>query len=298
MELRQMLYVIRVADERSFSKAATSLHLAQPSLSQQILKLEKELGVTLFDRAMSPIRLTDAGERFLEKARKVLDLTEQMQKEMQDISHAKKGRLLIGTMPMTGAYVLPRWLPSFQQAHPDIELTMLEETSSNLETLTLNGATDISVLQLPLSDELDWIPLMEEEIYLALPPENPLAQSSRLRLDEAKDEPFILMKPGQGLRNMALELCSEAGFTPNIVLESSNIETIQSFVASGLGVAFVPKYVARTTRSAGLPHYAALEPKAQRTIVLAYRKGAYISHAVKAFMEWIESHSLQMTEEE
>lgn len=273
MELRQLQYVLAIAEQRSFSKAAAELHVAQPSLSQAVMKLERELGVTLFDRTTSPIRLTDAGERFVEKARIVWDWIDQMDREMKDMSQAKKGKLILGTMPMTGAYILPHWLPRFGQDYPGIELLMLEETSSNLEAFTLQGETDVSLLQLPISDELQWIPVVEEEVVIAVPPHHPIASRRDVSLIELADEPFILMKPGQGLRNMALELCHAAGFTPRIALESSNIETVQSFVAAGLGIAFVPKYVARTTRSAGVPHYVSLQPKATRTIVLAYRRG-------------------------
>jgi LysR family hydrogen peroxide-inducible transcriptional activator len=286
MEIRQMRYVMQVAEEKHFSRAAEKLHIAQPSLSQQISKLEKELGVQLFDRTTSPLELTYAGKRYVESARSIIDRVEQLKKEMQDISEVKKGTLLIGSMPMTGAHVLPRLIPTFQKKFPGIAISLLEETSYNLEALTLKGLTDVSLLSLPLDEhEYEWIPLLDEEIGIALPPGHPKSPEKALKLCELRDEPFILLKKGQGLHTMALKLCNEAGFHPRIVFESSNIETVQSLVAAGLGVAFVPRLVARVGRSEDSPRYVSLDPIVVRTLVLAYKKGRYLSKASKAFID-------------
>lgn len=286
MEIRQMRYVLQVAEEKHFSRAAEKLHIAQPSLSQQISKLEKDLGVQLFDRNMNPVELTYAGERFVESARSIIDKTEQLKMEMQDISKTKKGNLLIGSMPMTGAHIIPKLIPPFQEKYPGIAISFLEETSSDLEALTLKGLTDVSLLSLPLSEtEFEWTPLLDEEICIALPPNHFLSDKLALMLEELSGEPFILLKKGQGLHTTALKLCNEAGFQPKVVFESSNIETVQSLVAAGLGAAFVPRLVVREGRSEVSPHYVSLNPVAKRTLVLAYRKGRYLSRAAKAFIE-------------
>jgi DNA-binding transcriptional LysR family regulator len=284
---------LQIAAERNFSRAAEKLHIAQPSLSQQLSKLEKEIGVLLFQRTTNSVEMTHAGALFMEKAQKILDMVEQLKKEMEDISQMRKGRVVVGSLPITGAHILPLVLPVFKEKFPDIDIVLIEESSSNLEQLTLGGQTDISLLSLPLADEaLAYEPMIEEEIFLAVPPNHPLASKRQpgadspqpVRLESLRSEPFIALKKGQGFRQITLELCEQAGFTPNIVFESSNIETVQSLVAAGMGIAFVPHMVTRNGWSQFAPAYLSLASHPTRTLVMAYRKGRYLSRAVEAFM--------------
>ncbi|MGG1515058.1 LysR family transcriptional regulator [Paenibacillus oryzisoli] len=286
MELRQLQYAIQIANERNFSRAAEKLHIAQPSLSQQLSKLEKEIGVLLFQRSTNSVELTHAGALFVEKSQKILDMLEQLKKEMEDISQMKKGRLVIGSMPITGSTILPFVVPAFQAAYPEIEISLVEETSTNLETLTVNGQTDISLLSLPLREEaLIYETLLEEEIVLAVPPKHPLAVAQTpTAIEQLEKESFIALKKGQGFRKLTLDLCQKAGFTPNIVFESSNMETVQSLVAAGMGIAFVPYLISKRTFSELSPVHIPLEGHPIRELVIAYRKGRYISKAAEAFV--------------
>ncbi|MDD9267707.1 LysR family transcriptional regulator [Paenibacillus sp. GCM10023248] len=286
MELRQLQYAIQIAIERNFSRAAEKLHIAQPSLSQQLSKLEKEIGVLLFQRSTNSVELTHAGSLFVEKSQKILDMVEQLKKEMEDISQMKKGRLVVGSMPITGSTILPFVVPAFQTAYPEIEISLVEETSFNLETLTTNGQTDISLLSLPLrEDSLVYETLLEEEIVLAVPPKHPLTQSKEpIRIKQLEKESFIALKKGQGFRKLTLELCQNAGIVPNIVFESSNMETVQSLVAAGMGIAFVPYLISKRNYSELAPVHLALEGRPVRTLVIAYRKGRYLSKAAEAFV--------------
>jgi len=282
-------YVVQIALDKNFSRAAEKLHIAQPSLSQQIAKLERELGILLFQRNTNSVDLTYAGSIFAERAQKILDLVAQLQQEMDDISQMRKGRLMIGSLPITGAHVWPKVLPVFQQRYPEIEIVLVEETTAVLEQLTASGQTDVSLLTLPLQEKsLDFIPLIEEEIYLALPPQHPLAgESEGVSLSAFADEPFILLKKGQGFRDTSNKLCEDAGFTPKVVFESSNIETVQSLVAAGMGVAFVPQMVARAGWSQHAPAYVSIkEPYTPyRTIVIAHKRDRYMSRAADVFIK-------------
>ncbi|MCP1309213.1 LysR family transcriptional regulator [Paenibacillus tyrfis] len=291
MELRQLQYALQIAIEKNFSRAAEKLHIAQPSLSQQLSKLEKELGVLLFQRTTNSVEVTYAGTRFVEKAQKILDMVEQLKQEMEDISQMRKGKLVVGSLPITGAHVLPLVLPVFQERYPEIDIVLVEETTSNLEQLTASGQADISLLSLPLIDNsLDYEPIIEEEIVLAVPPQHPLAArlaavgSKTVDIAELQEEPFIALKRGQGFRQIAITLCNDAGFTPNIVFESSNIETVQSLVAAGMGIAFIPRMLLRGWNELA-PAYLQLSNRPTRTLVIAHRKGRYLSKAVAAFME-------------
>lgn len=205
MELRQLLYVLQIANERNFSRAAEKLHIAQPSLSQQLSKLERELGVMLFQRNTSAVELTHAGTKFVEQAQIIIDAVELLRQEMTDISELRTGRVVVGSMPITGAHLLPHVLPVFKRKYPEIDITLLEDSSMNLEKLTASGQTDLSLLSLPLEiPALAYEILGEERIDLAVPPEHPLAERAstgvRTSLEELKQESFIVLKEGQGFR--------------------------------------------------------------------------------------------------
>lgn len=285
-----MMYAIQIAAERNFSRAAEKLHIAQPSLSQQLSKLEKELGVLLFKRSTNSVELTHAGTVFVNKAQQILDMSEQLKREMYDLADLRKGRVVVGSVPVTGAHVLPDVLPAFRAAYPDIEVVLVEETSKKLEELTVSGATDVCLLSLPISDPaLAYQPVIEEGIWLAVPPDHALAavadRGAAVPLGRLRDEPFILLKKGQGFRAIAHELCERGGFEPGIVFESGNIETVQALVAAGMGIAFVPHMVIRRDWAGRAPVYLQLEGKPTRTLVLAHRKGRYLSNAAEAFIQ-------------
>lgn len=289
MEFRQLLYTIQIAAERNFSRAAEKLHIAQPSLSQQLSKLEKELGVLLFKRSTNSVELTYAGSVFVDKAQQIVDMSEQLRREMEDIADMRKGRLVVGSLTMTGAHVLPHVLPVFREAYPNIEIVLIEESTKRLEQLTASGGTDISLLSLPLVEpSLAYIPLIEEEICLAVPPDHELANSANnqsvIPISKLQGEPFILLKKGQGFRAIAHNLCQAAGFEPHVVFESGNIETVQALVAAGMGIAFMPKMITRKDWAGRAPVFLTLEGRPTRTLVIAYRKGRYLSNAAEAFI--------------
>lgn len=282
-----MQYVVQLAKERNFSRAAEKLHIAQPSLSQQLSKLENELGVLLFSRTTNSVEPTHAGTVFIGKAAAILDMVEQLRQEMDDLAQMRKGRLVVGSLPITGSHVLPHVLPVFRARYPEIEVTLVEDTTSRLEQLTAVGQTDLSLLSLPLGDpSLTWEPLIEEEIILAVPPRHRLAgRTGGVEVAELAGEPFIVLKKGQGFRRIALDLCHDAGIEPRVVFESGNIETVQSLVAAGMGIAFVPQMVARTPGTPFSPAYLRLRPAPKRTLVIASRSGRYRSKAARAFIE-------------
>lgn len=286
MELRQLNYVIQIATEKNFSRAAEKLHIAQPSLSQQLSKLEQEIGVLLFRRTTNSVELTQAGQVFVDKSQTILDAVEQLKQEMDDMAQMRRGRLVVGTLPITGSHILPLVLPVFGSQYPQIEVVLVEDTTAKLEQLTASGGTDLSLLSLPLIDNsLSYEPFLEEEICLAVPPNHPLTRrEDPIDIAELEEEPFIGLKRGQGFRQITVDLCEQSGFTPRIVFESSNIETIQSLVAGGMGIAFVPQMLTRVKGSEFAPVYLPLHPKPTRTLVVASRKGRYLSKAADAFI--------------
>ena len=285
-----MIYAVQIAAERNFSRAAEKLHIAQPSLSQQLSKLEKELGVLLFKRSTNSVELTHAGAVFVKRAQQILDLVEQLRQEMEDLAELRKGRVVVGSVPVTGAHVLPDVLTSFRAKYPDIEIVLIEETTKKLEELTVSGSLDVCLMSLPVEDPaLAWHPLMEEEILLALPPNHALTRrydrDRPVPFGALKNESFILLKKSQGFRAISDRLFQEHGFEPNIVFESGNIETVQALVSAGMGISFVPRMVVHEGQNGRAPVYLPLQGRPKRTLVLAYRKGRYLSNAAEAFIE-------------
>jgi DNA-binding transcriptional LysR family regulator len=289
MEIRHLYYVLQVAENRSFSKAAAQLHIAQPSLSQQIGKLETELGVLLFHRNPHAIELTEAGERFCIRAREIVDAFEQLAQEMADEGNLAKGSVIIGSLPMTGTHVLPRVLPVFRKEYPGISVTLVENTTQHLESDTAQGKIDVTLLSLPISSPLlEYEPVFHEEIWCVLPDGHWLTQRAEVDLRELASDSFVLLKKGQGFRQTVLELCESSGFAPRVVFESSNIETVQSLVAAGMGVALVPSLVSRSQNLDFPPVYKPIAGRPHRTLVAAYKKGRYQSKAAQAFIHMLK----------
>jgi DNA-binding transcriptional LysR family regulator len=297
MDFRQLHYMLMVAEERSFSKAAQKLYIAQPSLSQYIQKLEQQLGVQLFDRSTTPLRLTYAGELYAETGKRILDLNSQLSQQMEDIANFKKGRLIIGLSPFRSTYIMPKILPSFYKQFPGIDIVLVEGTSPELENLALKGVTDISIMTLPIKDELfSYETIMTEEILLAIPPHHRISERIKeirtnnhpyleINLNDLREEPFILLKQNQKLHQISTYICEQAGFKPKIILETESIEAAHAFVAAGMGITFIPDTLTSFNKFQQHPIYLSIEKlKPIRTLVVAYRKGKYISKAAKEFI--------------
>ncbi|SFS45045.1 LysR family transcriptional regulator [Marininema halotolerans] len=302
MEMRLLEYVVEVYQQQNFTRAAAQLHISQPSLSQQIKKLEERLGVRLFHREQGGIVPTLDGVRFIDHAEKILRMRDDLEKEMSERSEGMSQELTIGAPAITGGHVLPPLLRKFADAYPQVRVRLVEESPEGLEEMTAKGLVDLSILSLPIEDtRLISEPLITEPLLLALPPQKQKWMTrddhSLLSGDDEKlhhikpvslslvaDAPFILLKKGYGFRRIVLELCAEQGFQPHIVFETSSIETAQSLVAHGLGVTMVPAMVMRRKSERDAPIYRSLQPEPKRTLVFAYLKGRYLSVAARAFI--------------
>lgn len=289
-----MEYACEVYRQRSVTKAAEVLRVAQPSLSQQLAKLEDELGVILFLRGRGGAVPTKHGERFVEQAGQILRLQEDLIREMRERSQGMGSELVIGAPAITGGRVLPPLIRAFNQKYRDTRVRLVEETTDQLERLAVQGETDLCLLALPIRDErLAAIPLLTEALYLAVPPrEEPTSgevtgegssEDHSVSLKAYSGSPYILLKNGYGFRQTVLALCADNGFQPDVAYETSSIETAQTLVAHGLGVTVVPAMVRRPPGQG--PVYFRLDPPASRTLVFVYRKERYQSLAATAFLQ-------------
>lgn len=297
MEYRQLKYILKTAEEKSFSLAAKKLYISQPSLSQLIAKTEEKIGAPLFDRSATPIQLTYIGEMYVEMARQILDIHDQFCQKAADANKLHRGRLTIGSTPFRNTYLLSQVIPAFTRRYPGIELILKEDTTRTLEELTAQGLTDFSLSLLPLRTQIfDYEVLFEEDILLALPAEHPVSRahaqkqiSSHLPVIDLavlKDTPFILMNQGQKLHQTLFELCQQAGFKPRILLETESMNAAQALAGAGMGAALLPDTLVRASQLPGKnPCYFRLSTLPRRTVTVIYRKGRYLSASARAFID-------------
>jgi len=216
-------------------------HVAQPSLSQQILKLEAELGARLFDRLPRSAKLTVFGKAFLPKAECILRDLEAARTELRDMSGNEKGEVVIGIIPTIAAYLLPRLLNNFSVRHPLVTIKVFEDITPVLLQRLHDGTIDIAVAALPVpGSDLASIELFEEKFYAVLPETHTLAVRTSISLAELNREPFLLLKEGHCFRDSVIAACQKAKVSPSVVFESGQFATILAMVAAGMGVSAVP----------------------------------------------------------
>lgn len=236
MEMHQLRYVVAVARTRNFSRAAEQCHVAQPSLSQQIQKLEDELGQRLFDRMKRETKLTPHGEVFLRRAVKILEEADAARREAGDAQHLHSGTLAIGVLPTIAPYLLPNALAAFAKKFPGVEVVVHEDTTAQLLQQVLSYEIDLALASQPIVDErLAVRELFREELKLALPRNHPLARKRSLRIDDLKNEPLIVMKPGHCLGDQVLGFCERGQIRPSVSFRGAQLETIQALVVAGVG---------------------------------------------------------------
>jgi DNA-binding transcriptional LysR family regulator len=287
MELRQLRYLVALADERHFTRAAEREHIAQPALSQQVRRLEDELGVKLVERTTRRVAMTQAGELLVGRARRVLAELDAAQAELASLAGVQTGRLSVGALHTMGPVDLSPLLASFHRSHPGIELTVREQSSEELAEMLRVDEVDLAFLSVTehiQSRGLTLAPLVSEELVVVLPTAHPLAQRPSVRLAELAGEAFISFRKGSRLRELLDQAAAEAGFEARITLESNESRRIRSLVASSLGVAILPRSDA-TGAGAPVAVTALVEPALTRDVTLAARTRRHLSPAAIAFRD-------------
>jgi LysR family hydrogen peroxide-inducible transcriptional activator len=231
-----------VARTGSFTRAAQHEHLAQPSLSQQVRKLEDELGTKLFDRLGRTVRLTQFGEVFLPRAEAILRQVSDAKLQIQELTGAERGRLVIGAIPTIAPYLLPAHLASFACKFPRVQVSVVEDLTNELLNRIQDGTVDLALLALPVPAATCLCQeLFRERLYLVLPQDHRLASQREAYLKQIANDPFLLLKEGHCFRQNTLSACGRARLQPNVVFESGQFTTILAMVAAGNGVSIVPE---------------------------------------------------------
>jgi LysR family transcriptional regulator, hydrogen peroxide-inducible genes activator len=285
MELHQLRYFLAVARTKNFSRAAEQCHVAQPSLSQQIMKLEDELGERLFERTKREVSLTPAGDLLRVHAERVLQEVELARDGVREFRGLVRGRVVLGVLPTVAPYFLPQRLRAFSSRFPAVEVVVHEDTTDQLAAAVLAKEVDLALVSLPVERVgLAAEEFFDEKLLVALPAGHALAKRPRLTFDDLEREAFILMKEGHCLSGQALQFCRINGFAPQISFRSAQIETVLAFVAKGWGVSVVPEMACtRPMRGVRFRTLAGMT----RSIGIIYRKARPLSHASRALVDFL-----------
>ena len=286
MELRQLRYLVALADERHFTRAAAREHIAQPALSQQIRRLEQEVGLALVERTTRRVTVTEAGQTLVARARRILSEVDSATAEMQALAGVRTGHVMVGTMHTMGPVDVSAALAVFHQRHPAVELTVREQSSEELAEMLRDDGLDLaflSVTERMESHGLGLHQLVSEELVVVLPGDHPLAARGTLRMAELAGEHFISYREGARLRELLTIAARHAGFEPQIKLESNESERIKRLVARDMGVAILPRADAERPGT-GLAMAALTEPALRRDITRAWRESRRLAPAAAEFL--------------
>lgn len=242
MDIKHLQYFIQVSHFNSFTKAAEQLFITQPTISKMIKNLENELGVELFDRSRKQLTLTDAGRVVLEQAKLINQAFNNLEREVADLTGLHAGHIRIGIPPIIDTSFFPKIIGRFHEQYPNITYQIIEDGSKKIEDSIENDVLDIGVIVLPTNSKVfHSFELLEENIRLILHPNHPLAKSEEVRLEDLRNENFILFNKDFVLRDLIISSCINVGYTPHIMAESSRWDFIEEMVASNLGIALLPE---------------------------------------------------------
>ncbi len=241
MNLRDLKYLLALAEHKHFGRAAAACFVSQPTLSTQIKKLEEELGVSLVERAPRKVMLTSAGRDAVERARRIVAEVEQMKEGARRSQDPEAGTVRLGMFPTLGPYLLPHVIPRIRERFPDLELLLVEEKSDVLLSRLHEGKLDAALLALPVhDDQLHSEFLFEEPFVLAVPENHPLAQRDSLSLAELNNQKLLLLEDGHCLREQALEVCRLSGANEKSEFRATSLETLRQMVAANVGITLLP----------------------------------------------------------
>jgi LysR family hydrogen peroxide-inducible transcriptional activator len=288
MEFHQLRYVCAIAETGSFSRAAERCHVAQPSLSQQVLKLEEDLGAKLFDRLGRSVRLTEAGRAFLPHARSILHQMDAARTDVVGKRNDVRGSVAVGVIPTIAPYLMPRYTADFARKYPEARLRIIEETTPVLVESLRNLSIDIAIMALPLRHkEFELLPLRTEPLFAVLPNSHPRASAKSLSLKELRGEQFVMLRDGHCFRDLSIAACARVRITPRIAFESGQFSSLLGMVAAGVGITLVPEMA--VDPSANCAFVRISDPRAKRTIVAATLRGRSFNRVQQAFLQRIRN---------
>jgi len=300
MNSRQLQYAVMLSEIRSFSQVAQELNISQPALSKQILNLENELDVKLFDRSSTPVSLTPAGEYFIEEAKLLLHNQTQLLHSMERFRTGQDGRLRIGITPFRSLYLMPEVVQKIKQAYPGIQVVLHEAGVDRLRKEAAEGQFDFAVVNLPVDESvLDVIHLEADTLVLAVPaqlaenmPETTPAEPALIAFSDCTHLPFVVVGQSQEMRQLFDRLCAREGVHPNIAAEVVGITTAWAMANAGVGAALLPlQFVKSRLFEQNLKLYRIKNTEYIRRPAIVTRHGQYLSPAAKYAIELLTQNN-------
>ena len=272
MNLRDLKYLVAVAKEQHFARAAEKSFVSQPTLSMQIKKLEDELGVQIFERSQKNFLVTKVGKEIVAKAEIILREAEELKNIAKNSKDPFSGELRIGAFPTLASYFFPKVVGQISKKFPQLKLLLVEEKTETLLQKLQSGEIDAAFVALPIANEaLEVLKIFEEPFLLALPKGHALAKSKKIHAKDLKGQTLMLLEEGHCLRNQALEVCSMLGAFETHDFKASSLETLRQMVAVGAGITLMPEIAAQKD---GKIIYVEIVNAPKRTIGLVWRKSS------------------------
>jgi len=295
LKLKDLRYLVAVADTRHFGRAAERSFVSQPTLSAQLKKLEEYLGVQLIERSPKRVSLTVAGEEIVERARRILEASEEIVELAKGHRDPLAGRLKLALLPTIGPYLLPNVAGRLRKQLPRLELMLYEyQTDVMLEKLH-SGEIDVGILALPVPmDGLESYELYREPFTVALPANHRLASRASIKVSDLHDETLLLLEDGHCLRDQALDICSGSDIHEKQDFRATSLETLRQMVAAGVGITLLPELAGRGAYGAarGVSIKPFVKPVPTRTIGAIWRKSTARREVILALSKLIEAHAL------
>lgn len=292
MNLRDLRYLVNLADHRHFGRAAEASFVSQPTLSTQLKKLEEELGMPLIERSPRNVLLTELGEKVAARARVILREADEIKSIALRFKDPESGRVRIGIFPTLGPYLLPHVVPGIVQRYPKLELILAEEKTEVILRKLHDGELDAGVLALPIHDEqLHAEFLFEEAFVFAAPPGHPLANHRRIKLADLNDQSLLLLDEGHCLRDQALEVCQMAGAAEKSGFRATSLETLRHMVAANAGATLLPALAVHgsTGSSPNVKLIPFAKPEPHRRIAMVWRRTSALTGLLHALAQRLKA---------
>jgi LysR family hydrogen peroxide-inducible transcriptional activator len=291
MNLKDLKYLVALADTGHFGKAAERSFVSQPTLSAQLKKLEEFLGVKLVERQPKNMQLTEVGKQIVVRARRMLDEGEEIIALARSNTDPFAGKLKMGLIPTIGPYLLPRVMPKIRKAVPQLGLMLYEYQTEALLKRLRDGEIDLGIMALPVMGEgLESRALYEEAFTVALPTHHPLAAKSTIKVQDLKGQTLLLLEDGHCLRDQALEVCSRVDVHEAQDFRATSLETLRQMVVAGLGITLLPEMAVESPYGSqrGLAIRPFHKPTPSRTVGAVWRKSSTREAAIAAVCDVME----------
>ena len=287
MDLRTLRAFVEVVRQGGFSPAAKTLFATQSTVSKAVKQIEEEIGVPLLDRVGHRSKLTAAGEIVFQRALRMLAERDDLLAELDELRGLKRGTLRLGLPPVGSSTLFAPLFATYRNRYPGIDIRLVEHGSSRLEEVLLSGEIELAASLLPVSDGFEWQEVKREPLVALLPADHDLARRKSIGLPTLQHLPFILFEAGFALNRVILDACRRHGFEPTVVARSSQIDFVVELAAAGLGIAFLPRMIANQRKHPAVRHVLLDEPDTDWHIAMIWRRGGYLSHAGKAWLDLV-----------